>query len=133
MTLPIQQLQQAVLSYLRNDTSVSAICNNVYDRVPNRASAPYISLGTTLCRDQSTLAKQQFECELSLQTLSRARDNEDGDVLLDAIHTSLENAALTLSGYRLFSSRFVNATSDRSADGQRVEGEIFFQFVIEKN
>lgn len=131
MTLPIPQLQQAVLAHLRSDTSVSALANNVYDRVPNKAAMPYVSMGDMLCRDQSTIAKQQFLCELSLNTTSRTRDDADADALVAALHSSLENAALSVSGYTLISSRFINARSSRSVDGQRVQGEALFEFIVE--
>lgn len=131
MTLPLHALQQAVLAALKVDSAVAALTNNIYTRIPNKASAPYIALGDTRCTDQSNIAQPQFECELSLNVFSRARGGREATEILDAIHDVLERNALNVSGYRLLHSRFVNARSTRSASGQSVQGRISFRFTLQ--
>lgn len=133
MTLPLYELQEAVLAALKSNSTVSSLTNNVYLRVPDKASAPYIRIGESRCTDRSNIDKLQFECELTLYAVNRSRNTDESTQILDAVHSALERVALNVSGYTLLGCRLMNASAPRAGNRQDAPASIMFKAMLAAN
>ncbi|SEG59082.1 DUF3168 domain-containing protein [Bosea lathyri] len=101
MSDPSLALQGAINLKLRADVTVLA--NRVYDRVPTAATFPYLEIGEFQALDDGAQCLDGFEVFVPLHIWTRPGDAPDpgqteAKAIASAVHTSLHEADLTLSG-----------------------------------
>ncbi len=108
MTGGAQILQQLIVSHLTSDTAVTTALGGpkLYDRPPDRATFPYVTLGQTTVFDQSTATESAHEHLVTLHIWSRKGGRLDALQLSDLLRTRLETLPATSGTLRIVSLRF---------------------------
>jgi hypothetical protein len=126
-------LQQAIFAALTADAALIALLGGerVWDDVPTRADFPYVTFAQTSERDWSTGSEDGAEHVLTLHVWSRAGGRKETHEIMGAVRTALNDAALSLSGYRLINLRHEFSEARRDADGETFHGIVRFRAVTE--
>jgi hypothetical protein len=126
-------LQQAVFAALTNDAVLSALLGGtrVYDDVPVRAEFPYVTFAQSSERDWSTGSEAGAEHVLTLHVWSRGGGRKEALAVMAAARAVLDDAALTLSGFRLVNLRHELSEARRDPDGETWHGIVRFRAVTE--
>ena len=108
MTCGTQILQQLIVSHLASDTAITTALGGpkLYDRPPDRATFPYVTLGQTAIFDQSTASETAHEHLVTLHIWSRKGGRLDALQIQDLLRTRLETLPATSGSLRIVSLRF---------------------------
>ena len=108
MTCGTQILQQLIVSHLASDTAITTALGGpkLYDRPPDRATFPYVTLGQTAVFDQSTASETAHEHLVTLHIWSRKGGRLDALQIQDLLRTRLETLPATSGSLRIVSLRF---------------------------
>jgi hypothetical protein len=126
------ELQKAIVARLRADAGVTALVGQrVYDQVPTSPQFPYVSLGP----DQIALSRADCydgsEINLQVDAWSRAVGFPEVKRIGDAVRAALQDAPLSLTGYRLLDITFVEARTFRDPDGLTSHAAMTFRALTE--
>lgn len=104
-----QAVRAKALALLAGDTELAGLVHGVFDGVPARASAPYISVGGVEGRDWGTKDRAGREVQLTL-VLNGVGERADRDATtrIEAAAAALRGAAddWTIIGARVVRTRF---------------------------
>ena len=103
-------LRRAVQARLAADAELTALVGGrIYDRVPDRARAPYVTHGEieTLPIDGEGAAEHLF----ALEVWSRARGGTEVLRILDRLARALRDVPASLAGHRLVSLRPISSAA----------------------
>lgn len=133
MTCASFELQKAVFSKLAGDAQVTALLGGarIYNDVPRGAALPYITIGDSTVRDWSTGSEGGHEHLLSILVWSRANGEREVHRILSAVEAALDDAPLTLPGFRLVNIRHEFSEIRRDADGETSRGVMRLRAVTE--
>ncbi|RCW79547.1 DUF3168 domain-containing protein [Phyllobacterium bourgognense] len=120
MTSAGLELQKALLAHLKADGSLEKLIEGrVYDRVPEKAAFPYVTLGSTNIYDWSTGTERGSEHLFTLNIWNRASGRKSVFAIMNIIERLLEKSALTLVGHRLanLGLQYSQARAEDNRDG----------------
>ena len=128
MSDPVLAALHAVLS---TDTGVDdALGKRLYDRVPDRARAPYLTYGPVA--SLSLDAEGAEAHDITLEVWSRARGRAEAAGALHAVADALDGAALLIEGHRCVDCR-VTARETRAQGLELYRGALRLRVVTEPN
>ncbi len=118
MTSAGLELQKAMLAALKADTSLEGLIEGrIYDRVPPKATYPYVTLGSSNTYDWSTATERGSEHLFTLNIWNRADGRKSVLRIMHAIEQLLAAAQLRLDGHRLIN--LVPQSSQARAEDSR--------------
>ena len=126
MSDPILAAIHAVLS---TDTDVDdALGRRLYDRVPDRARAPYLTYGPIASLPLDAEGVEAHD--VTLEVWSRARGRAEAASALHAVANALDGAALLIDGHRCIDCR-VTARETRAQGLELYRGALRLRVVTE--
>lgn len=134
MASPELELQGAIVARLKSDATVTALIGQrVYDPVPASPVFPYVSFGPRDAISDDADCITAFEISLQLDVWSREPGSKQALQIADAIRTSLDEYAFTLTANAavLFEHRLTRTFRD--PDGLSTQAAITFTGVVEKH
>jgi hypothetical protein len=133
MSSSAASLHDAILAALTADSYLVGLLGaaRVFDQIPQPPPYPYIVLGQTNARDGDADDAPTDEHTVTLQVWSRARGRREVQTIVDAIRTTLHDAALPLVGHRLINLRHEFSEARRDSDGVTFRGLARFRAVTE--
>ena len=120
MTSAGLELQKALLALLKADGALEKqIEGRIYDRVPDKAEFPYVTLGSSNIYDWSTGTERGSEHLFTLNIWSRASGRKSVFTIMNLIDRLLAQPQLTLVGHRLvnLALQFSQARAEDNRDG----------------
>lgn len=92
------ELQAALYTKLTGDTTLMALISGVYDRVPEGATFPYVSIGEIDSQDDSTFSLDAQSVTMTIHTWSRQRGKKQTQQIMARIHDLLHRGSMAISG-----------------------------------
>jgi hypothetical protein len=120
----VLEIQKAVYSKLKNDSTLSAMIMGVYDRVPDGSSFPYVTIGEADCRDWSSVTANGIESELTLFVYSRGGGRKQALEIMERIYALLHEGSFSMTGHSLIQSRFERSDVRLLNDGHTYRGSM---------
>jgi hypothetical protein len=125
-------LQKTVVARLRADTALTAlVAGRVYDEPPQDVAFPYVRIGNidvSPYRDSCTTAD---ELVMSIECHSRPTSGRvEATQIAAAVRQSLDQAALTLTGFTLEWLDFLTQSVTRAPDGRTYIAVVAFEVSI---
>jgi len=126
-------LQKGIYEALSGDPTLIGLLGgaNIFDRVPQDAPFPYVTLGQTLDRDWSTGSEEGREHILTLHVFSRAGGSKQTQAIIAAIDDALKVAPIAIPGHALVNLRFEFSDARRDRDGETLHGILRYRAVTE--
>jgi hypothetical protein len=126
-------LQEAVFALLSGDAELSALLGgpHVYDGAPRNAAPPYVHLGETTQRDWSTSTEAGAEIAFALVVWSTALGKSEALAIAGRLDALLDDAPLTIAGWRLVNLRHVATETSRDAGLKGRRAVVRFRAVLE--
>lgn len=133
MTTASWELQKSIHAALVTNSALTALLSGtkIYDDVPQGTSFPYVTLGESSLRDWSTGSDEGDEHILTLHVWSRAKGRKQVHEIMDALHDSLDDADLSVSGHHLVNLRHELSEARRESDGETYYGIVRYRAVTE--
>lgn len=133
MAHPSAELQSTIVHALATDPSVLALLGGpkIFDRVPERESFPYLTLGRTAVVDWSTGTEDGTEHILTLHVWAKGGGKRETYEIMDRVSTKLHDAALPVSGHHLVNLRLQFAEARQEPDSPAYHGILRFRAVTE--
>ena len=133
MTSANSALRAAVHDALAADSSLRATLGGkrVYDEPPRGALLPYVSIGEARMSDASVDDGPTQEHQITLHARSRQGGQAEAHAIAGAMLQALDDAPLTLTGFRLVNFRFAIADIRRESDGHTYHAQVRFRAVTE--
>jgi hypothetical protein len=127
------ELQKSVYAALVADAGLLALLggSRIYDDVPQDAQYPYVTIGESTIRDWSTGTDEGDEHILTLHVWSRSAGRQESQVIMNALRSALQGAALAVSGHRLINFRHELSEARRETDGETYHGIVRYRAVTE--
>ena len=120
MTSAGLELQKALLALLRADGALEKLIEGrVYDRVPEKAVFPYVTLGASNIYDWSTGTERGSEHLFTLNIWNRASGRKSVFTIMNIIERLLDKSVLTLVGHRVanLALQYSQARAEDNRDG----------------
>ncbi|MEP7456792.1 DUF3168 domain-containing protein [Phyllobacterium sp. SB3] len=120
MTSAGLELQKALLACLKTDGSLERLLGGrVYDRVPQKAEFPYVTLGASNIYDWSTATERGSEHLFTLNVWNRAGGRKSIFEIMNLIERRLATAQLLLKGHLLINLdiQYSQARAEDDQDG----------------
>ncbi|MDR6633760.1 hypothetical protein J2X72_002560 [Phyllobacterium sp. 1468] len=120
MTSAGLELQKALLALLRADGALEKLIEGrVYDRVPEKAVFPYVTLGAANIYDWSTGTERGSEHLFTLNIWNRASGRKSVFTIMNIIERLLDKPVLTLVGHRVanLALQYSQARAEDNRDG----------------
>jgi hypothetical protein len=120
MTSAGLELQKAMLALLRGDVALEKLIDNrVFDRVPDKAEFPYVTLGNSSIYDWSTATERGSEHLFTLNVWNRASGRKSVLAIMNIIDRLLERSTLALAGHRVVNLglQYSQARAEDNRDG----------------
>ena len=126
-------LQTAIVATLQNDAALTRLLGGpkVFDRVPERVSFPYLTLGRTAVVDWSTGTEDGAEHVLTLHVWARGGSKQATYEIMDEVSRRLHDATLPLEQHRLVNLRLQFAEARQEPDSPTYHGILRFRAVTE--
>ncbi|MBP0617924.1 DUF3168 domain-containing protein [Jiella mangrovi] len=133
MAHPSAELQQSIFSTLTSDPALTALLGGpkVFDRRPERANFPYLTLGRTAVVDWSTGTEDGAEHILTLHVWAKGGGKAETYAIMDKVAEKLNDTALALEGHHLVNLRLQFAEARREEDSSTYHGILRFRAVTE--
>lgn len=133
MAHPSAELQTTIVSTLTHDPALRARLGGpkVFDRVPERAVFPYLTLGRTAVVDWSTGTEDGSEHILTLHVWSKGGSKQEAYEIMDMVSNALHDQALPLTSHRLVNLQLQFAEARQEPDSPAYHGILRFRAVTE--
>ncbi|WP_294644779.1 DUF3168 domain-containing protein [Aureimonas phyllosphaerae] len=133
MAHPSAELQTTIVSTLTQDPALLARLGGpkVFDRVPERAAFPYLTLGRTAVVDWSTGTEDGAEHILTLHVWAKGGSKQETYEIMDVVSNKLHDQALPLAGHRLVNLQLQFAEARQEPDSPAYHGILRFRAVTE--
>ncbi len=120
MTSAGLELQKALLACLKMDSTLERLVEGrVYDRVPSKATFPYVTLGSSNIYDWSTATERGSEHLFTLNIWNRSSGRKSVFEIMNVIERLLECSQLSVRGHRVINLalQYSQARAEDSQDG----------------
>lgn len=126
-------LQKAIHATLVADQGVVAVLGGpkVYDHVPRKTEAPYITFGRSVVTDWSTGTEAGHEHLVTVHVWSTAAGRKEAAAILDAARVALHDRSLVLDGHQLVNLRQDFSDIRREPNGDMLHGILRLRAVTE--
>jgi len=133
MAHPSAELQETIFQALTSDPALTALLGGpkVFDRRPEHATFPYLTLGRTAVVDWSTGTEDGAEHDLTLHVWSRSGGKKQVQEILEAIRTVLHDQPLALPDHHLINLRHEFSEARLDPDGDTFHGIVRYRAVTE--
>ncbi|MDY8109113.1 DUF3168 domain-containing protein [Fulvimarina sp. 2208YS6-2-32] len=133
MAHPSSQLQQSIFRVLTGDAALTGLLGGpkVFDRRPERAAFPYLTLGRTAVVDWSTGTEDGSEHILTLHIWARGGGKQETYAIMDRVTETLNDAALPVDGHHLVNLQLQFAEARQEPDSLTYHGILRFRAVTE--
>ncbi|MEF2073830.1 DUF3168 domain-containing protein [Consotaella aegiceratis] len=133
MTHPSSELQTSIFQALTSDPGVLSLLGGpkVFDRTPERASFPYLTLGRTAVMDWSTGTEDGSEHILTLHVWARGGGKKETYEIMDKVSAKLHGAHLPVEGHHLVNLQLQYAEARQEPDEPTYHGILRFRAVTE--
>jgi len=127
------ELQATIVAALQGDAVLTQLLGGpkIFDRVPERASFPYLTLGRTAVVDWSTGTEDGAEHVLTLHVWARGGSKQATYEIMDEVSRKLHDSALPLEAHRLVNLRLQFAEARQEPDSATYHGILRFRAVTE--
>ena len=123
-------LQKAIFAKLNEATAIAG--GRIYDRVPELAAFPYITIGDEQVLDDGNTCDDGWEVFSDVHVWSRPSTGSKAEVkdLLAAVVTCL-NTELTVTGFTVIIHALENSQVLRDPDGLTEHAVLTFRYVLQ--
>lgn len=126
------ELQKAIVTKLKADSAISALVGTrVYDIPPPSPTFPYISIGPDNTLPSRADCYDGKEIHQQIDVWSRQPNSREATQIIEAATSALNDAALSLPGFRLVDIYFERAQTLRDPDGLTSHGVLLIQALTE--
>lgn len=134
MSLPSAwAVQVGLYEFLRQAAPLSALIGSpgrVYDRVPEDASFPFLTIGESQQRPIDGV-DGAVEHDVRINAYTRWGGRREAKLLADCVQIVLQDASLSVEDHKLISCRFIFSDIFRQADPDTYQATIRFRVVTE--
>lgn len=123
-------LQEALYTKLTSDSTLMNLIGGVYDKVPEGAAFPYVTLGDVASEHWANLQTSGTLHRLALHVYSRGGGRKEVHQITDRLYALLHEGSLNLSGQSLLAMRFEGAEVTQEPDGISYHGKIRFRVQV---
>ena len=130
---PSLELQEVLVAHLKADAAVAELVGDrIYDRVPKKATYPYVSLGPSEELDIGTDTFESYDCSIQIDCWSTDVGGPEAKRISNAVRDALDDEDLPLSANNLvsFSCRQVRIFPDQ--DGLTTHAVLTFESDVEQ-
>lgn len=133
MTQASAELQTTIFQALTSDPALTALLGGpkVFDRRPDHAAFPYLTLGRTAVVDWSTGTEDGSEHILTLHVWAKGGGKRETYEIMDKVSTKLHDANLSLEGHHLVNLQLQFAEARQEPDAPTYHGILRFRAVTE--
>ncbi len=122
--------QKAIYSKLSGDATLGAMISGVFDRVPEQADYPYVTIGDAQWQDWSTQGQGGSEITMTLYAYSRKAGRKESLDILARIYALLHEGTLSMSGQNLIVMRCTQGSVRLMEDGLSYQGALELRLLI---
>ncbi|MEX6505621.1 DUF3168 domain-containing protein [Jiella sp. M17.18] len=133
MAHPSAELQETIFATLTSDAALTTMLGGpkVFDRRPEHAVFPYLTLGRTAVVDWSTGTEDGAEHILTLHVWAKGGGKAETYEIMDQVSRKLDDAHLTLPGHHLVNLQLQFAEARQEPDSPAYHGILRFRAVTE--
>ena len=133
MAHPSAELQATIVGALSAEPVINRLLGGpkIFDRVPERASFPYLTLGRTAVVDWSTGTEDGAEHILTLHVWAKGGSKQETYEIMDQVSNKLHDATLPLETHRLVNLQLQFAEARQEPDSPTYHGILRFRAVTE--
>lgn len=126
-------LQTTIFKTLTTDPALLTMLGGpkVFDRIPERAAFPYLTLGRTTVVDWSTGTEDGDEHLLTLHVWAKGGGKAETYQIMDQVTNKLHDAHLPIDGYRLVNLQLQFAEARLEPESTAYHGILRFRAVTE--
>ena len=127
------ELQTSVFRTLTTDPALLSLLGGpkVFDRVPERANFPYLTLGRTTVVDWSTGTEDGAEHILTLHVWAKGGGKAETYQIMDQVTNKLHDAHLSVTGHSLVNLQLQFAEARQEPESSTYHGILRFRAVTE--
>lgn len=108
-----------------------ALVDGVYDRVPDDADFPYVTLGDIGIRDWSGKTFSGSQCSLQLHIHSREGGRKQSMEIMERLYSLLHDNNISVSGQNMVMMRFLSSDIVLEQDGWSYHGNMRFSLLLQ--
>lgn len=133
MSGPVIALRKSALAHLLADATLLAALGGakIFDAPPREAQPPWIAFGETRLRDWSTADARGADLVLQLDAISDQPGSREALALAERVIARLDDAELTLEGWRLVRLVFLSLDAKREQNGRFLRAQVKFRALLE--
>lgn len=125
-------LQKAIHASLVADPTLSAsVSGRIFDRPPQDAAFPFVSLGDTDIEPDRAGSDGAAIHRLAFSVWSRARGRRETKEIMSAIDEVLQDASLTLADHVLVTLQLERASVSYAVEAEALRGRLIFRAYTE--
>lgn len=133
MASPSYELQVAIVTRLKADAVISGMVGNrIYDRVPDGAPFPYITIGEADETSDDADCIDAFELSIDIDVWSRDPGFKESKEISDAVRKALKTPEIELPTNALVLFQHRQTRSFRDEDGLTSHAVITFEGIAEQ-
>ncbi len=126
------ELQKAIHASLVGDASLSSLIGGrVFDRPPQDAAFPFVTLGDTDVEPDGAGSEGAAIHRLALSVWSRARGRREVKEIMRVINAALQDANLLVTGHALVNLQLERASVSYASDAEALRGRLVFRAYTE--
>ncbi len=126
------ELQKAIHASLVGDASLSSLVGGrVFDRPPQDAAFPFVTLGDTDVEPDGAGSEGAAIHRLALSVWSRARGRREVKEIMSVIDEALQDAVLPMTGHALVNLQLERASVSYAVDAEALRGRLVFRAYTE--
>jgi len=126
------ELQKAIHASLVGNASLSSLVGGrVYDRPPQDATFPFVTLGDTEVEPDGAGSEGAAIHRLALSVWSRARGRREVKEIMSVIDAALEDESLPMTGHVLVNLQLERASVSYASDAEALRGRLVFRAYTE--
>lgn len=130
MSLPLTQVQQALMTKLAGDALLADLVDAIYDTAPQRAALPYLTLGRMDQEHVPMIGEALWQVTAALEVWTEPAGRKTALSVLERLQSLLHYGALSMTGYDVREMRVVAAECALGEQATRLVGTMEIQLVV---
>ncbi|MEM9707081.1 MAG: DUF3168 domain-containing protein [Pseudomonadota bacterium] len=129
------EVQEAVYAALSQDPEITAVLGHparIHDAPPPDPEFPFVVIGQTDVKPIAA-APGAYGHEIRVEIISKYRGRREVKLILDAVHGSLHETPLSITGGEVVSSRFLFSDIFPRTESGAFRGVMKFRIVTQQN
>lgn len=124
-------LQTSIYATLIGDATLMGLVEGVYDRVPDNADFPYVTIGDMQGKDWSSKTFSGCQYTIEIHVYSREGGRTEAATIMGRIYTLLHGQALSVSGQTMILMQYISGDIALETDGWSYHGHIRFNTLLQ--